>query len=156
MSKPFLHHFIPTWLDLGLGDYLRLGKGEDRNGGRSRRALLANALEAVIAAIYLDGGMDPARALIQKEMLGVLESAGNVNFIERLNHKSVLQEQTQSLGLPVPRYITVETSGPEHAKIFTVEVRVGVDLVSRAQGSSKKTASQRAAQLLIEQLETKR
>jgi ribonuclease-3 len=77
-----------------------------------------------------------------------------VESIGLLNHKSVLQERTQAMGLPVPRYTTVETSGPEHAKVFTVEVRVGSGLAQRAEGSSKKGASQRAAELLLEQLDS--
>ncbi len=146
-------HLHVCALELGLGEYLRLGKGEERNGGRERKTLLANALEAVIAAIYFDGGMEAARAFIEEHVLSVLESPEDVESIGRLNHKSVLQEQTQALGLPVPRYSTVETSGPEHAKIFTVEARVGNELASRATGTSKKTASQLAAQLLLEKLE---
>ena len=74
-------------------------------------------------------------------------------LIGRLNHKSVLQERTQALGFPVPRYTTVETSGPEHAKVFTVEARIGNELMSRATGTSKKAASQQAAQLLLEKLD---
>ncbi len=146
-------HLHGCALELGLGEYLRLGKGEERNGGRERKTLLANALEAVIAAIYLDGGVEAARAFIEEHVLSMLESPEDVESIGRLNHKSVLQERTQALGLPVPRYSTIETSGPEHAKIFTVEARVGNELASRATGTSKKTASQHAAQLLLEKLE---
>ncbi len=69
-----------------------------------------------------------------------------------LNHKSVLQERTQAMGLPAPRYSTVASEGPQHAKIFTVEARVGERLISRASGSSKKTASQLAAERMIQQL----
>jgi ribonuclease-3 len=148
VSSTHLHGCAIT---LGLGDHLLLGRGEERNGGRQRRTLLANALEAVIAAIHLDGGIDAARTFIEQHILDVLENPADVESMGWLNHKSVLQERTQALGLPVPRYTTVETSGPEHAKIFTVEVRVG-DRLSRARGSSKKDASQQAAQLLIEQL----
>lgn len=139
---------------LKLGDFLLLGKGEERNGGRERKTLLANALEAIIAAIYTDGGMIPVRTFIEKTVLASLDSPEDVDSIGLLNHKSVLQEKSQALGLPVPRYSTVETSGPEHAKVFTVEVRVGTKLVSRAQGTSKKAASQSAAQTLLEQLES--
>jgi ribonuclease-3 len=148
VSSSHLHSCAVT---LGLGEHLLLGKGEERNGGRQRRTLLANALEAVIAAIYLDGGVEAARGFIEAHILRLLENPADVESIGSLNHKSVLQELTQALGLTVPRYTTVETSGPEHAKIFTVEVRVG-NRVSRAQGSSKKDASQHAAHLLIEQL----
>ncbi len=146
-------HLHTCALELGLGEHLRLGKGEERNGGRERKTLLSNALEAVIAAIYLDGGIEVARSFIEEHILSVLESPEDVESIGRLNHKSVLQERTQALGLPVPRYSTVETSGPEHAKTFTVEARIGDQLASRATGSSKKSASQLAAQLLLEKLE---
>lgn len=137
---------------LDVGPFLLLGKGEERNGGRERKTLLANALEALIAALYIDGGIDVARGFIEEHILGVLADAERVESIALLNHKSVLQEWTQALGLPAPRYTTIETTGPEHAKVFTVEARIGDRLVSRGSASSKKAASQRAAELLIEQL----
>ena len=137
---------------LQLGDYLLLGKGEDRNGGRERRTLLANAFEAVIAAIYLDGGFEPARNFILAFVLMRLEDESDLASFELSNYKSILQEEAQSQGLPTPKYTIVGTSGPEHAKVFTVEVAIGSRLKSRATGSSKKTASQLAAQILIEQL----
>jgi ribonuclease III len=134
-----------------LGNFLLLGRGEERNGGRERKTLLANAFEAVIAAIHLDGGLDPARQFIERCVLARLSDLDG-DSIETLNHKSVLQERTQALGMPVPRYLTVGTSGPEHAKVFTVEARVGDHLIGRATGTSKKAASQQAAELLISQL----
>jgi ribonuclease III len=137
--------------DLDLGEHLRLGKGEERNGGRARKTLLANALEAVIAAVHMDGGIDAARRLIQQHVLGASENPDDVNSIGLLNHKSVLHEKAQALGLPAPRYETVDTSGPEHAKVFTIEATVG-EFSSRGSGSSKKGASQQAAQLLLEQM----
>ena len=136
---------------LGLGQFLHLGRGEERNGGRHRKTLLANALEATIAAIFLDGGIEPARTFVQRHVLGDLASAGPV-ALSLLDHKGVLQEQAQSRGLPTPRYVVVATSGPEHAKNFTVEVRIGSHFARRAQGSSKKAASQQAASLLVEEL----
>jgi ribonuclease-3 len=135
-----------------LGDYLLLGKGEERNGGRERRTLLANAFEAVIAAIYLDGGFAPARDFILSCVLTHLNSQQDLAALELSNYKSILQEEAQSQGLPTPKYTIVETSGPEHAKVFTVEAAIGSRLRSRATGSSKKAASQLAAQTLIEQL----
>jgi ribonuclease III len=147
-------HLHDCALKLDIGAHLLLGKGEERNGGRERRTLLANALEAVIAGIYIDGGMDPARKFIDEHVLAMLQSPDDVESIGRLNHKSVLQERIQALGLPGPRYITVETSGPEHAKVFTVEARIGSRFVSRACGTSKKAASQLAAQLLLDQLDS--
>ena len=135
-----------------LGDYLLLGKGEERNGGRERRTLLANAFEAVIAAVYLDGGFEPARNFILARVLTPLNGEHDLSSLELSNYKSILQEEAQSQGLPTPKYTIVETTGPEHAKVFTVEAAIGSRLRSRATGSSKKTASQLAAQSLIEQL----
>ena len=147
-------HLHRCALNLGLGQYLRLGRGEERNGGRERKALLANALEAVIAALYLDAGVEAARTFVERHVLDVIDEPEDVHALELLNFKSVLQEQAQAKGLPVPRYVTVATNGPEHAKTFVVEARIGNQLVSRAEGTSKKQASQLAAQLLLEQLKT--
>ncbi len=137
---------------LGLGDYLLLGKGEERNGGRNRPTLLANAFEAVIAAMHLDGGTEPARRFIARTVLSGLDHLDD-EHVELLNHKSVLQERTQAMGLPVPRYMTISSTGPQHAKIFTVEARVGDGLTARAEGSSKKLASQRAAEVMLRALD---
>jgi ribonuclease-3 len=145
-------HLHRCALNIGLGEYLHLGRGEERNGGRLRKALLSNAFEAVIAALYLDGGIEPAREFVHKQVLNVIEEPEDVHALNLLNYKSVLQERTQALGLPAPRYAIVETNGPEHAKVFVVEARIGSRFITRAEGSSKKTASQVAAQLLIEQL----
>lgn len=149
VSAAYLHQRARV---LGLGEFLRLGKGEERNGGRERKTLLANAFEAIIAAMHLDGGIDVARKFIEVHVLSGMDSPQDVESIGLLNHKSILQELSQALGLPIPRYFTVETSGPEHAKVFTVEVRTGEHLVCRARGTSKKAASQQAAERLIEQL----
>ena len=149
VSAAHLHHCA---LDLGLGGHLLLGKGEEGNGGRERKALLANALEAVIAAIHLDGGIELARTFIERHVLRDSDHPDAVKQIGLFNSKSVLQEQAQALGLPAPQYEIVGTSGPEHAKIFMIEVRIDERLMSRASGSSKKGASQQAAQLLLEQM----
>jgi ribonuclease III len=152
VSSVHLHHCA---LGLELGDFLVLGRGEERNGGRERRTLLANAFEAIIAAVYLDGGLEPASRLIHERIIEVGESvvaSDDVEAFGQHNFKSILQERSQALGLPVPRYVTVETSGPEHAKVFTVEARIDDQFTSRATGSSKKSASQLAAQQLIGKL----
>ena len=137
---------------IGLGEFLLLGRGEEQNGGRERKTTLANAVEAIIAATHLDGGILPARAFIHRIILGELQNLENDAF-ETSNAKSTLQEWTQAHGLPIPRYFTVETSGPEHAKSFTVEARVG-EFTYRATGPSKKAASQQAASLLLDQFKT--
>ncbi len=146
-------HLHDSALRLGIGEFLRLGRGEERNGGRERRTLLANALEAIIAAIYLDGGMEPARDFIHRHILSNRRMTGDEDDMELLNYKSALQEQVQARGMQTPRYSIVQTSGPEHQKIFTVEVRVGTQLAARAVGSTKKAASQMAAKLLAEELQ---
>jgi ribonuclease-3 len=150
VSAAYLYHCA---LAIELGDFLRLGKGEERNGGRARRTVLANAFEAVIAAMHLDGGIEAATAFVKAKVLVEIDQM-STGEIELLNHKSVLQERTQAMGLPMPRYSTVGTAGPEHAKVFTVEARVGDLLSERATGSSKKVASQHAAEILIARLKT--
>ena len=135
---------------LRLGDYLLLGRGEEMSGGREKKALLANAVEALIAALYLDGGMEPARRFILQHVIGEAEPSIEVALTP--DYKSALQELAQSLKLPQPRYAIVEERGPEHAKTFLVEVRVGREWVSRAEGLSKKSAGQKAAQEILRQL----
>ena len=149
VSATFLHGCA---LSLNLGDYLLLGKGEERSGGRERKTLLANACEAVIAAMHLDGGMDVARKFIETNILSALDRPQEMESIGQLNYKSLLQERSRLLGLPVPRYSTIGTSGPEHAKVFTVEVRIGECLAFCGTGTSKKLASMHAAEGLIGQL----
>jgi ribonuclease III len=136
---------------LRLGDYLLLGRGEEMSGGREKKALLANAVEALIAALYLDGGVEPARRFILQHIVGEAEPAAEEALAT--DYKSALQELAQSLKLPQPRYDIVEEHGPEHAKTFLVEVRVGPEWVSRAEGLSKKSAGQKAAQDVLRQLE---
>jgi ribonuclease III len=136
---------------LGLGGYLRLGRGEEMSGGRDKPALLADALEAVIAAIYLDGGIAPVRAFIERCVIGDFCEAESIED-QLTDYKTALQERAQALRLPQPRYSIVDESGPEHAKTFTVEARVGRSLVSQGQGLSKKSAGQKAAQRILEQL----
>jgi len=143
-------HLHEVALKLELGEHLLLGRGEEMSGGREKKALLANAVEALIAAIYLDAGMDPARALVLQHIVG---DARTPEEGEQLtDYKSALQEMAQGLKLPQPRYLIVEERGPEHAKTFRVEVRVGREWVSQAEGLSKKSAGQKAAQQILQQL----
>jgi ribonuclease-3 len=130
-----------------------LGRGEELSGGRGKRALLANALEAILAAIYLDGGLEACQAFVERHLLSRLtveqeSSGGDLP----LDSKSALQEFAQSQGLPVPRYHIVREAGPEHSKTFTVEVRVGKGCSARAEGPSKKAAGQKAAAAALEML----
>jgi ribonuclease III len=136
---------------LRLGDYLLLGRGEEMSGGREKKALLANAVEALIAALYLDGGIEPARRFILQQVIGEGQPSNEVALAT--DYKSALQELAQSRKLPQPRYAIVEERGPEHAKTFLVEVRVGREWVTRAEGLSKKSAGQKAAQEILRRLE---
>ncbi len=138
--------------DLELGRHLLLGRGEEMSGGRAKRALLADAVEALIAAVYLDGGMNPARRLIEQWVLGGMDLADETLIIQLSDHKSDLQEAAQARKLPLPRYVIINEEGPEHAKVFTVEARLGKRWTGRAQGQSKKSAGQKAAKAILDQL----
>ena len=144
-------HLYEVAQSLGLGGHLLLGRGEELTGGRSKRALLANAVEAIIAAIYLDGGIEAAREFITAKVVAGFDTPepGSEKVID---YKSALQEMAQALKLPQPRYSIVDERGPEHAKTFLVEVRVGRELIGKAEGTSKKAAGQKAAQQVLEQL----
>jgi ribonuclease-3 len=157
LSKLKAHLVSAAWLyevaqELDLGDHLLLGRGEEMSGGREKRALLSDALEALIAALYLDAGLEAVRALIEQHIIGALPVPDDGMESAVTDHKSALQEMAQALKLPPPRYVIVAEEGPEHAKTFTVEVRLGKDWVSQAQGLSKKAAGQKAAQQILQQL----
>jgi ribonuclease-3 len=137
---------------LALGEYLFLGRGEELSGGRAKKALLSDAVEALIAALYLDGGIEVAREFIESRVIGSFEVPANGVGSNVSDYKSALQEMAQALKLPPPRYIIVGENGPEHSKTFTVEVRLGKEWASQAQGLSKKSAGQKAAQQILEQL----
>ncbi len=144
-------HLHAVAVRLRLGEHLLLGRGEEMSGGREKKALLANAVEALIAALYLDGGIEPARRFILQHIIGEAEPAVEARLAD--DYKSALQELAQSLKLPQPRYTIVDEHGPEHAKTFIVEARVGPNWVSRAEGMSKKSAGQKAAQEILRQLQ---
>jgi ribonuclease III len=131
--------------DLKLGEFLLLGRGEEMSGGRGKKALLSDAVEALIAALYLD-------AFIEANVLGSFQPPDDEIEGAIADHKSSLQEMAQALKLPPPRYVIVNEDGPEHSKTFTVEVRLGKEWVSQAQGMSKKSAGQKAAQQILQQL----
>ena len=141
---------------LDLGSYLELGRSEEMSGGRAKKTLLVDGLEAVMAAIYLDGGLDAVRRFVAAHVLDAPmvgdEEAGTDIQPAITNFKSALQELAQSLKLPQPRYSIVRERGPEHSKTFTVEVRVGRDWTGQADGRTKKVAAQRAARGVYERL----
>lgn len=141
---------------LDLGSFLELGRSEEMSGGRAKKTLLVDALEAVIAALYLDGGVEAARDFVAGQILDAPfagdEDAGTDIQPAITNFKSALQELAQALRLPQPRYSIVREKGPEHSKIFTVEVRVGKEWSGQAEGRTKKIAAQRAARGVYERL----
>ena len=139
-------------MSIGLGEHLLLGRGEELSGGRAKKTLLADGVEALIAALFLDGGIEPARRFILTHVVGSVDLPEEGLDQAITDYKSALQETAQSLKLPQPRYIIVAEDGPEHAKTFTVEVRLGKEWVSQAQGLSKKAAGQKAAEQVLQQL----
>jgi len=136
---------------LGLGEFLALGRGEEKTGGRKKQALLADSYEAVIAAIYLDAGIEAARAFVTRAFSEGIEDVRSPEFWGR-DYKSALQELVQARDLPLPDYSVASESGPDHRKLFTVEVRVADDLLGSAKGQSKKAAEQEAARRAIAKL----
>jgi ribonuclease-3 len=137
---------------LNLGEHLLLGRGEEKTGGRRKQALLADGYEALIAAIYLDGGIEHATAFIQRQFADLVSEARQPDSLMR-DFKSTLQERVQSGGDPPPEYVVVGESGPDHHKTFQVEVRVRGEALAEAAGRSKKEAEQEAARLALERLE---
>ena len=137
---------------LELGEYLLLGRGEELSGGRVKKGLVADGVEALIAAIYLDGGAEEARRFVVRHILG--ETPAIAEYAESLftNFKGALQEIARTLNLPGPRYSVISEHGPAHARTFTVEVRIGNEWVAQAEGDSKKSAGQKAAQVILKQL----
>jgi ribonuclease-3 len=133
---------------LQLGEHLLLGRGEEKTGGRRKQALLADGYEALVAAIYLDGGVEPVRAFLTREFSGLVEDARR-NGIGGQDYKSGLQELVQSRSQPLPEYRLVGTFGPDHEKRFEVEVLVAGESLARASGPSKKEAEQEAARLAL-------
>jgi ribonuclease-3 len=143
-------HLHEVAMQLKLGDYLFLGRGEELSGGREKKALLSNAVEALIAALYLDGGFESARQFVIQHILGA--EPPSEEGVHITDYKGALQEMAQALKLPQPRYSIIEERGPEHSKTFLVEVRVGRDWVGSGEGLSKKSAGQKAAQKILRQL----
>lgn len=132
--------------DLSLGDYVLLGKGEESTGGRKRDSIISDVMEAVIGAVYLDGGLEEARNFVQKYILSDLE-----NKQLFYDSKTLLQEKMQKMGKELS-YELIDESGPDHDKIFTVEVKIDGAAVAKGQGRNKKAAQQQAAyQVLLAQ-----
>ena len=131
-----------TALELGLGSYMRLGRGEDHTGGRERPSILADMVEAIIAAIYLDSGMEEARRFI---LARVLRDAAFDDSHRSADYKTRLQELVQRKSNQVIAYDLVEETGPDHDKTFTFEVLINGAVSGRGSGKTKKEAEQMAA-----------
>jgi ribonuclease-3 len=127
----------------GMGEVIYLGVGEEKSGGRKKDSLLANLFEAMIAAVYLDGGIDPGQQLIERSFKRDLETIDEEDLLFQ-DYKTALQELAQGKGLQLPEYNVIDEVGPDHDKRFVIEVKIG-NLVARGEGSSKKEAQQQAA-----------
>jgi ribonuclease-3 len=127
----------------GMGEVILLGVGEEKSGGRKKDSLLANLFEALIAAVYLDGGVEAARNFIERSFVHDLADINQEDLLFQ-DYKTALQELAQGKGFPLPEYNVVGEVGPDHDKRFIVEVKVGGQ-VARGEGSSKKEAQQEAA-----------
>jgi len=137
---------------LELGNILYLGQGELCSGGQNRDSILADAIEAIIAAVYLDGGMEPARALVRRLLGDRLQNLDSV--LQQKDAKTRLQEFLQGQGMPLPAYQVVEISGDQHQQQFLVSCKVdSVEWTAQGEGSSRRKAEQQAAAALIEHLE---
>ena len=129
---------------IDLGRFIRLNRGEEKTGGRRKRALLADAYEAVIGAIYLDSGIEAAQRFLRRELSAKMRSIDPESMIGD-DYKSALQERLQAEGRAMPEYILVEASGPDHRRTFRVQLRVGGSILSTGEGSTIKVAQQEAA-----------
>lgn len=136
--------------DIELGRFLLLGKGEEITGGRGKSSILSDAYEAVIAAVYLDGGFEAAFPLVSRQFSNLIDEV-SVTEISR-DYKTELQEQTQELFKVAPIYELISETGPEHNKVFEVEVLIKGERFGKGQGKAKKEAEQRAAMETLEKL----
>ena len=147
-------HLSRVGARLELGTYLRLGRGEEKTGGRNKSALFVNALEALVAALFRDGGLEAVGGFVARFILPAdLVASGDELF--SVDYKSALQEHLQAGRKSPAEYQVVEETGPEHQKTFTVEVLTSEDVVARGRGTSKKAAEQEAARIVLERLREK-
>jgi ribonuclease III len=131
--------------EIDLGTYILLNRGEEKTGGRRKGTLLADAYEALIGALFLDGGLPVAERFLFRELRDKVKSI-DPNSMIGSDYKSALQEQLQAMGAPAPKYIVVETLGPDHRRTFRIELRVGGRTLACGEGRSIKIAQQEAAQ----------
>ncbi len=151
-------HLLHVAEELHIGEYMRLGRGEEKSGGRAKASLLVDALEAILAAMYLDGGWQVARDFIVRTIVEPELAHMNLETTAMpvMDFKSALQETLQASGRAQPIYVLVKEEGPEHRKTFTVEARLpepeAAQFVGRAEGATKKRAEQEAARQVLEHL----
>lgn len=138
-------------VELKLGDYLYLGKGEDQTGGRDKPSLLADAFEAVLGAVYLDRGFEKAFAVVKKHYEKILERCGGVGFVK--DYKTKLQEESQGRFRAIPRYKLVSEKGPDHRKLFEIHLYIREECFGIGKGASKKAAEQEAARQALEKMQ---
>lgn len=138
-------HLASVACSLDLGAELRLGRAEENAGGRSKLGLLADALEALLGAAFLDGGLDAARSIADRLILAPKQIAEADATLESSNAKSALQELLQGKGLPLPQYVLVDETGPPHERTFHVELELQDAFRARASGRTKRAAEQIAA-----------
>jgi ribonuclease-3 len=141
------HSLANVARELDLGDSIRLGRGEDNSGGRTRPSILADAVEAVIAALYLEGGMVVARAFVEARILRTL---GPSAPLYNSDYKTALQELIQRRSGQTLSYVLLSESGPDHNKTFTAQVLLNDEPIGTGSGSSKKEAEQAAARTALE------
>ncbi len=133
---------------LDIGTVLRLGKGEQRSGGREKPSLLADALEALLGAIYREGGFSAVDLVIKNIFYEMIEKSALLRYGS--DYKTYLQERLQALYGQLPEYLLAEVSGPDHQKIFSTEVYLSGELLGKGTGSSKKSAEQKAAEVALD------
>ena len=136
---------------MGLGQYLFLGKGEERSGGRSRKSILSDVYEAILGAIFLDGGLDEVKQFLNRNLLKNIDRLINSQFHD--NYKSRLLEYAQARGKTGPEYRVLEERGPDHEKEFAVEVHVNGKVLGKGKGYTKRKAEQEAACQAMKMLE---
>lgn len=150
------HHLVSTQTlaraarRLGLGEHLRMGRGEEKTGGRRKRALLADAFEAVLAAIFMDGGLDAANEFIERVLAQDLQEV-DPEVAAAADYKTMLQERLQATHRVAPQYNVIETEGPPHQRVFRVEVRWDTGQV-QGEGRTIKAAEMEAARRALKQM----
>ncbi len=137
---------------LQLGNYLLLNRGEEKTGGRNKSALQVDAYEALIAAIYLDRGVEAAREFVRREFVIALDDIDPEN-LANTDYKTALQEKLQSFGLPTPQYAIIESLGPDHKRVFQIELRVNGHCLATGEGTTIKGAHQAAARSALDNLD---